>query len=165
MQEESIFIEALEKEDAAERAAFLDRACAGDNALRQRIEQLLRRHEQTDSLLDAPAAGVGATVDLPAADRPGSVIGPYKLVQPIGEGGMGTVYMAEQTRPVKRLVALKLIKDGMDSRQVLARFEAERQALALMDHPHIARVLDAGTTPPVSPPSEGGPGGVDALTL
>jgi WD40 repeat protein/serine/threonine protein kinase len=146
MTEESIFIAALQKEDAAERAAFLHQACAGDEALRQRIERLLRRHEQPDSLLDAPAAEVGVTVDRPSGDRPGAVIGPYKLVQPIGEGGMGTVFMAEQTRPVKRLVALKLIKAGLDSRQVLARFEAERQALALMDHPNIAKVLDAGTT-------------------
>src|SRR6516165_10901555 len=102
MQEESIFIEALEKEDDAERAAFLDRACAGDEALRQRIERLLRRHDQPDSLLDAPAAEAGVTVDQPSADRPGAVLGPYKRVQPIGDGGMGTVYMAEQTRPVKR---------------------------------------------------------------
>ena len=82
----------------------------------------------------------------PGAECPGAWIGPYKLLQPIGEGGMGTVWMAEQTRPVKRLVALKVIKAGMDSRQVLARFEAERQALALMDHPNIAKVFDAGTT-------------------
>jgi serine/threonine-protein kinase len=113
MQEESIFIEALEKENDAERAAFLDRACAGDESLRQRIERL--RHEQTDSLLGAPAAGVGATVDQPAAERPGVRIGPYKLVPPIGEGGMGTVYMAEQTAPVHRMVALKVIKPGMDT--------------------------------------------------
>src|SRR6516225_1633754 len=146
MQEETIFIEALEKEDDAQRAAFLDRACAGDEALRQRIERLLLRHEQTDSLLDAPAAGVGATVDQPAAERPGVRIGPYKLLEPIGEGGMGTVYLAEQTAPVHRMVALKVIKAGMDSRQVIARFEAERQALALMDHPNIAKVLDAGAT-------------------
>ena len=97
MTEESIFIEALEKEDAAERAAFLDRACTATRPSAQRIDRLLRRHLQPDSLLDAPAAEVGATVDQPAADRPGRVIGPYKLMQPIGEGGMGTVYMAEQT--------------------------------------------------------------------
>src|SRR5262245_14904635 len=96
-----------------------------------------------------------ATVDVPAHEAVGAVIGPYKLVEPIGEGGMGTVWMAQQTEPVKRLVALKLIKVGMDSKQVIARFEAERQALALMDHAHIAKVLDAGTTPP-SPPSQGG---------
>jgi serine/threonine protein kinase/tetratricopeptide (TPR) repeat protein len=146
MQEESIFIEALAKADPAERAAFLDRACAGDEALRRRIERLLARHGQPDSFLEAPATEAGVTVDDPAADRPGLVIGAYKLLQPIGEGGMGTVYMAEQTRPVKRLVALKVIKPGMDSRQVLARFEAERQALALMDHPNIAHVYDGGTT-------------------
>jgi serine/threonine protein kinase len=79
-------------------------------------------------------------------EGPGTLIGPYKLVRQIGEGGMGAVYVAEQTRPVQRVVALKIIKPGMDSRQVIARFEAERQALALMDHPKIARVLDAGTT-------------------
>jgi serine/threonine protein kinase len=148
MHEESIFIEALEQADPAERAAYLDRACAGDEALRRRIERLLERHEQPDSLLDSPAAEAGATVDRPTAEGPGAVIGAYKLLQAIGEGGMGTVYMAEQTRPVKRLVALKVIKPGMDSRQVLARFEAERQALALMDHPNIAKVLDAGVSPP-----------------
>src|SRR5206468_5921742 len=87
------------------------------------------------------------TVDEPAVtERPGTVIGPYKLLQQIGEGGMGAVFLAEQTQPVRRKVALKLIKSGMDSAQVVARFEAERQALALMDHPHIAKVLDAGTT-------------------
>src|SRR5262249_56081926 len=103
MTEESIFIAALEQEDGAERAAFLDQACAGDEALRQRIERLLLRHEQPDSLLDAPAAEAGVTVDQPSADRPGAVIGPYKLVQPIGEGGMGTVYLAEQTPPANPL--------------------------------------------------------------
>ena len=87
-----------------------------------------------------------ATIDQPATESPGTVVGPYKLIEPIGEGGMGSVWMAQQTEPVKRLVAVKLIKAGMDSRQVIARFEAERQALALMDHPNIARVLDAGTT-------------------
>ena len=88
-----------------------------------------------------------ATTDQPTAESPGTVIGPYKLLEPIGEGGMGTVWMAEQTDPVKRRVAVKVVKEGMDSRQVLARFEAERQALALMEHPNIAKVLDAGTTP------------------
>src|SRR6516165_5054041 len=95
--------------------------------------------------MEVPACG--ATVDLPtAAERPGTIVGPYKLLQEIGEGGMGTVWMAEQAAPVKRVVALKLIKAGLDSRKVLARFEAERQALALMDHPNIAKVLDAGAT-------------------
>ncbi len=92
-----------------------------------------------------------ATIDLspadpPLAERPGTVIGPYKLLQQIGEGGMGVVFMAEQTEPIQRTVALKIIKPGMDTRQVIARFEAERQALAMMDHPNIARVIDAGTT-------------------
>src|SRR5262249_9605332 len=99
-------------------------------------------------LEDCPGAShPAATTDRPAGEGPGSVIGPYKLLEPIGEGGMGTVWMAQQTAPVKRLVAVKLIKAGMDSRPVIARFEAERQALALMDHPNIARVLDAGATP------------------
>ena len=142
MQEQTIFVEALEKEDPAERAAFLDRACAGDPVLRQRIERLLQRHGQSDSFLENPAV-----LDQPTGtERPGTVIGPFKLLQQIGEGGMGTVLMAEQSQPVQRKVALKIIKPGMDSAQVLARFEAERQALALMDHPNIARVLDADAT-------------------
>ena len=107
MQEQTIFIEALEKEDPAERTAFLDRACAGDPALRQRVERLLLRHGQGDSFLEQPAA----TLDQPAgAESPGTVIGPYQLLQQIGEGGMGTVYLAEQTQPVQRKVALKVIK-------------------------------------------------------
>ena len=146
MQEQSIFIEALDKEDPAERAAFLAQVCASDPALRQRIERLLQRHQQADSFLESPVAAQVGTVDQPLTERPGTLIGPYKLLQQIGEGGMGTVFMAEQTRPVQRKVALKLIKPGLDSRQVIARFEAERQALALMDHPNIAKVLDAGTT-------------------
>src|SRR6185369_4031787 len=97
--------------------------------------------------LDAHPIGLDSTVGMPPSrEGPGTVIGPYKLLQQIGEGGMGTVFMAEQTRPVQRRVAVKVIKAGMDSKQVIARFEAERQALALMDHPNIARVLDAGTT-------------------
>jgi eukaryotic-like serine/threonine-protein kinase len=149
MQEQSIFSEALEKEDPAERAAFLERACAGDPSLRQRLDRLLQRHQQGDNFLEGLAGGVVgvvATVAEPVSERPGTVIGPYKLLQQIGEGGMGTVYMAEQTQPVQRKVALKVIKPGMDSRQVIARFEAERQALAMMDHVNIARVLDAGAT-------------------
>src|SRR3989440_4477012 len=147
MEEQSIFIEALEKEDPAERAAFLDRTCAADLALRQRVERLLQRHEQPGSFLESPAPNLVATVDEPAvSERPGAVIGPYKLLQQIGEGGMGTVFMAEQTHPVQRKVALKVIRAGMDSHQVIARFEAERQALAMMDHVNIARVFDGGTT-------------------
>ena len=142
--EESIFAEALEKRSPEERAAFLDGACGPDAALRARVENLLKSHEHSGSFLRKPLA---ATVDEPPlTERPGTVIGPYKLLQQIGEGGMGTVFMAEQTEPVRRMVALKIIKPGMDSKQVIARFEAERQALALMDHPNIAKVFDAGTT-------------------
>jgi WD40 repeat protein/serine/threonine protein kinase len=146
MTERAIFIAALEKDDPAERAAYLDVACGGDAALRQRIERLLAMHEEAGSFLEAPPADPRITVDDPRTEGPGSRVGPYKLLQKIGEGGMGTVYMAEQQEPVRRMVALKIIKPGMDSGQVLARFEAERQALALMEHPNIARVLDAGTT-------------------
>src|SRR5262245_5376726 len=122
MQEESIFIEALERNDPAERTAFVERACAGDEALRQRVERLLQRHEQADSLLDQPGAGQAATVTQSGSEPTRAMIGPYKLLEAIGEGGMGTVYLAEQARPIRRVVAVKLIKAGMDSRQVLARF-------------------------------------------
>src|SRR5262245_24517189 len=146
MDEASIFLEALQKSVPAERAAFLDQACAGNDDLRRSVELLLKAHDKAgDFLADAPRP-VGPTIDVPASETTGTVIGPYKLIEPIGEGGMGSVWMAQQQEPVKRLVALKLIKAGMDSKQVIARFEAERQALALMDHPNIARVLDAGTT-------------------
>ena len=141
--EESIFAEALEQPSAEARTAFLDRACGSEATLRRRVEALLKSHEQADGFLRPPSA---ATVTQPTPERPGSWIGPYKLLQQLGEGGMGVVFMAEQTEPVRRRVALKVIKPGLDSAQVLARFEAERQALALMDHPNIARVLDAGTT-------------------
>ncbi len=158
MNEETLFAEALARTDPAERAAFLEQACGGDVALRQRVEALLCSHEQAGSFLDKPAPEV--TSDLAPGQRidpdklsetplegVGSRIGPYKLLQRIGEGGMGVVFMAEQQEPVRRMVALKVIKAGMDSAQVIARFEAERQALALMDHPNIAKVLDANKTP------------------
>ncbi len=156
MRERDIFIEALQKASPAERAAYLDATCAGDEAVRRRVERLLAEHEKSESfLLDTPPALAGNidTIDQPPATQSGTVIGPYKLLQQIGEGGMGTVWMAEQTEPVKRKVALKVIKPGMDSKQVIARFEAERQALAMMDHVNIARVFDGGTT-------GGEPGGV-----
>jgi tetratricopeptide (TPR) repeat protein len=139
--EESLFADALEK-PPQERAAFLDAACAGDPILRKNVESLLSAYD-AGQFLERPAASAAEPT---IAEQPGTVLGPYKLVEQIGEGGMGTVWMAQQIEPVKRLVALKVIKPGMDSKQVLARFEAERQALALMDHPNIARVLDAGTT-------------------
>jgi len=142
-----LFLKALELRSPGELQEYLDGACAGDTALRAEVESLLKASAQAGSFLASPAHALGGTVDLvPITEQPVTVIGPYKLLQQIGEGGMGTVYMAEQEQPVRRRVALKVIKPGMDSRQVIARFEAERQALAIMDHVNIARVLDAGTT-------------------
>src|SRR5438874_7094898 len=153
MTERDIFIAALQEGDPARRQAYLDEACARQPELRRQVEQLLRLHEGAGSFLEKPAAESAATGAFPDAaepasspEAPGALIGPYMLLEQIGEGGMGTVWMAQQTEPVKRLVAVKFIKAGMDSKQIIARFEAERQALALMDHPNIARVLDAGTT-------------------
>jgi tetratricopeptide (TPR) repeat protein len=145
--EESIFAQALDIPSAAERAAFLDRACAGNPAVRAEVEALLRAHERSGDLLDVPEGAAPTTTDRPAGERPGAVLGRYKLLQEIGEGGMGTVWMAEQSDPIQRRVAVKVVKEGMDTKQVLARFEAERQALALMDHPNIAKVFDADRTP------------------
>ncbi|HEV3005606.1 MAG TPA: serine/threonine-protein kinase, partial [Pirellulales bacterium] len=144
--------------------SYLDRVCEADDELRRRVAELLRAHQEIGSFLDQPAIGPAAVGRAPAptavfldeAEGPGSVIGPYKLLQQIGEGGMGTVFMAEQTHPVRRRVALKLIKPGMDTAQVIARFEAERQALALMDHPNIAKVLDVGTVGQAFQPDAGG---------
>jgi eukaryotic-like serine/threonine-protein kinase len=177
MHEESLFQEALSR-SPAERAAFLDAACAGQPQLRAAVEALLAAHERSGNLLDKPPAEVGQTVDSEPgpprpvvtgehtpdrdaaarqavttdyhpASGPGAVIaGRYTLQEKIGEGGMGEVWVAKQTEPVKRKVALKLIKIGMDSRAVLARFEQERQALVMMDHPNIARVLDGGMVTP-----------------
>jgi serine/threonine protein kinase/tetratricopeptide (TPR) repeat protein len=141
-----IFLAALEQSSAAELQSYLDEACGGNVEVRSRVEALLRAHGDVGNFLGGQPTQ-NPTVDEPIAERPGTAIGPYKLLQQIGEGGMGTVWMAEQTQPVQRKVALKIIKAGMDSRHVLARFEAERQALALMDHPNIAKVLDAGATP------------------
>ncbi|HEV3384782.1 MAG TPA: serine/threonine-protein kinase, partial [Gemmata sp.] len=143
---ESIFANVLGK-PAPERAAYLDQACAGNVDLRQRIEALLKAHSEAggESFLTGPYQP--PTDDHTPTEGPGTRNGPYKLLQQIGEGGMGVVYMAEQEQPVRRRVALKIIKPGMDSAQVIARFEAERQALAMMDHQNIARVLDVGTTP------------------
>ncbi len=177
MTEESLFQEALAKASDAERAAFLDQACAGQPELRAAIEALLAAHRSAAGFLSKPPAEVGETVDSnpgpPAIDVTGDIVpgaspgaltgttaaqdagtlpastliaGRYTLQEKIGEGGMGEVWVARQTEPVKRKVALKLIKPGMDSRAVLQRFDQERQALAMMDHPHIARVLDGGLT-------------------
>ncbi|MCI0376390.1 MAG: serine/threonine protein kinase, partial [Gemmataceae bacterium] len=140
------FSKAAECQTAQEQAAYLGQVCQGDVELRARLDELLQAHREAGSFLQEPSALRAGTIDLPApAERPGAIIGPYKLLQQIGEGGMGIVWMAEQTQPVQRKVALKVIKPGMDSRQVIARFEAERQALALMDHVNIARVFDGGT--------------------
>jgi serine/threonine protein kinase/Flp pilus assembly protein TadD len=145
LDEEAIFQVARRIADPDARAAYLGQVCAADAAMRRRVERLLRVCEEEASFL-APAARA-VTVDRPApTEGPGESIGPYRLMETIGEGGMGVVYVAEQHQPVRRKVALKVIKPGMDSKAVIARFEAERQALALMDHPNIARVLDAGTT-------------------
>src|SRR5262249_4465415 len=144
--EKSIFLQAIEMTSATERAAYLDQACAGNPTLRAEVEALLLAHETPQRVLDAAEAITPTTDQVSPPEKPGMLIGPYKLLQQIGEGGMGIVFMAEQQEPVRRKVALKIIKPGMDSAQVIARFEAERQALALMDHQNIARVLDAGTT-------------------
>jgi eukaryotic-like serine/threonine-protein kinase len=129
------------------RVAYLEQACGSDAELRAEIESLLHAHDTACSFLEDVPAGPDPTEDYqPIAERPGTVIGPYKLMEQIGEGGFGLVFVAEQQHPIRRKVALKIIKPGMDTRDVIARFEAERQALALMDHAHIARVFDAGTT-------------------
>jgi serine/threonine protein kinase/tetratricopeptide (TPR) repeat protein len=155
MNERTIFLAALDIADPTRRAEYLDSACGPDAGLRQRIETLLQAHDKVGSFLERPLLDteVEALMDAdkpvdPPAPAPvlGTFIGPYKLLQKLGEGGMGTVYLAEQEVPVQRRVALKIIKAGMDSAQVIARFEQERQALAMMDHPNIAKVLDAGTT-------------------
>jgi WD40 repeat protein/serine/threonine protein kinase len=146
-----VFLRAVEIGAADKRREFLDAECAGDAPLREQVEALLAASEKVGSFLNQPAARVPealvSTTDYrPITEGPGSVIGAYKLLQKIGEGGFGVVYMAEQARPVRRTVALKIIKPGMDTAQVMARFESERQALAMMDHPNIAKVLDAGAT-------------------
>jgi WD40 repeat protein/serine/threonine protein kinase len=145
--EEAIFKVACQIPTSAARADYLNQVCGDDPARLDRMRALLRVHDEESRFLISPPPGIAATLDTPSPkESVGSHIGPYKLLEQIGEGGMGLVYMAEQQRPVRRLVALKLVKPGMGSTQVIVRFEAERQALALMDHPNIAKVLDAGTT-------------------
>jgi serine/threonine protein kinase/formylglycine-generating enzyme required for sulfatase activity len=148
---QAVFLAAVESKDPAERVGILHAHCSGDAELCQRVEALLQAHDQTDELpgagtldflLERQATALGST----NASSSKIIAGRYKLVEEIGEGGMGSVWVAEQTQPVRRRVAIKLIKPGMDSRQVLSRFEVERQALALMDHPNIAKVLDGGVT-------------------
>ena len=157
-QAKDLFLQALDKNSAEERQDYLDEKCGGDVGLRRRVDALLAAHDEPESYLDRPAMEFGGAqtedqcvenvgdCSSAAIERSGTLIGPYKLLQEIGHGGFGVVYMAEQQEPVRRTVALKIIKPGMDTREVIARFEAERQALALMDHPNIAKVLDAGAT-------------------
>jgi serine/threonine protein kinase len=146
MNEEEIFHQALAR-SPEERAAYLEQACSSDPVLRAAVEALLRANVGATGFMERPAPALVVTVDAPSvSERPGTVIGSYKLLEQIGEGGFGVVFMAEQTQPLRRKVALKVLKPGMDTRQVVARFEAERQALALMDHPNIAHVFDGGAT-------------------
>ena len=152
LSEEEIIAAALRLPTPEGRATYLDQACGDDEPLRQRIEALLQAHDKAGEVLDNPTADVGATTlsfatgMVPMTGKPGERIGRYRILERIGEGGCGVVYVAEQTEPVRRRVALKVIKLGMDTHEVIARFEAERQALALMDHPNIAKVLDGGAT-------------------
>jgi serine/threonine protein kinase/tetratricopeptide (TPR) repeat protein len=139
----SIFLTAIERYPPGQWPAYLDGVCGEDAELRGHVEQLLQAHMDLGTI----AGDRVETAALPAGEQPGAVIGPYKLLEQIGEGGFGVVYVAEQTEPVRRKVALKILKPGMDTRQVVARFEAERQALAILDHPNIAKVYDGGATP------------------
>jgi eukaryotic-like serine/threonine-protein kinase len=143
---DTLFAQAIEIASAEERALFLEQACASDSQLRHDVEKLVRDHFRAGEFLQRPAAHIVATHDEEPAESHGTVLGPYKLLEQIGEGGFGVVFLAEQTQPVRRMVALKILKPGMDTRQVVARFEAERQALALMDHANIAQVFDGGQT-------------------
>src|SRR5262249_15949945 len=144
----------------AERGSFLQAVCGDDQALRQRLEALLAANDRPDERLGGTGATCGSKTTIKIAPRDaapdeavGQAIGRYKLLEKVGEGGCGVVYVGEQTEPVRRRVALKVIKLGMDTKAVVARFEAERQALAMMDHPNIAKVLDAGTTESPRPAS------------
>jgi len=129
-----------------QRRLYLDSACAQDHGLRARLEVLLRAHDNEPGFLEAPATEIRAVRDSSVSEAPGAQIGPYKLLEQIGEGGFGVVFMAEQRQPMRRMVALKIVKPGMDTRQVVARFESERQSLALMSHPNIAQIIDGGET-------------------
>jgi eukaryotic-like serine/threonine-protein kinase len=162
--EKSIFLDALNIESPSDRAAFVEDACQGNPGLLASVSALLREHQREDNPIDTPIASGGSLQLGPMDDTgtlasqaghpyhaPGTMIGLYKLMEQIGEGGFGVVYVADQQEPVRRRVALKIIKPGMESREVLNRFEAERQAIALMDHPNIARVFDAGVTDTAQP--------------
>ncbi len=148
LDDQAIFEVARKISSGKARQAYLAQVWGDDPAMAQRIEALLQAHDESGSFLECPPPGISSplTISQAAPERIGTQIGPYKLLEQIGEGGMGVVYVAEQSEPIRRRVALKIIKPGMDSRQVIVRFEAERQTLAIMDHPNIAKVLDAGTT-------------------
>ncbi len=148
LEDQAIFEVARNIDSPAARETYIHQMCGEDLGLEQRVKALLQAFEESESFLESPPSELelAATRLEPVSEQVGTQIGPFKLLQQIGEGGMGVVYMAEQTVPVERRVALKVIKPGMDTRTVIARFEAERQALAMMDHPNIAKVLDAGTT-------------------
>ena len=147
MMVEKVFESAIKLATPQERAAYVRGACGEDQALRQQVESLIQAHDEVGGfMLTDPGETVITIPDRPLSEKEGTCIGRYKLLQRIGEGGMGVIYMAEQTEPVTRKVALKIIKLGLDTKSVIARFEAERQALAMMDHPNIAKVFDAGST-------------------
>ena len=155
LQEQAIFEIARKIESRDARRSYLQQACGASAELKERIADLLRAYDEGSSFLEAPPPGLDTSAHMSwilrpstrlVAERPGTIIGPYKLLEQIAEGGMGIVYMAEQLEPVERRVALKIIKPGLDTRQVIARFQAEWQALAMMDHPNIAKMYDAGTT-------------------
>ena len=155
LQEQAIFEIARKIESRDARRSYLQQACGASARLKERIADLLRAYDEGSSFLEVPPPGLdtsahmswtSTSIDPLVAERPGTIIGPYKLLEQIAEGGMGVVYMAEQFEPVERRVALKIIKPGLDTRQVIARFQAEWQALAMMDHPNIAKMYDAGTT-------------------
>ena len=165
LSEKSIFLEALDIESLTERIAFVQTACRGNAALLASVSALLHQHERHDNPVDTPIVAKSErhivtmedTASIVSGNNPvpvcalGSMIGPYKVMEQIGEGGFGLVYVADQQSPIRRRVALKIIKPGMESREVLTRFDAERQAIALMDHPNIARVFDAGVTESAQP--------------
>lgn len=143
---DAILAAAVELATRDDRADYIQQACAGDDELQRQVEELVDAYLSAGDFLESPAPGLPPTVDFGVEESAGTSIGRYKLLQQIGEGGFAVVFMAEQEHPVRRRVAVKIVKPGMDSRQVIARFEAERQALAMMDHSNIAKVLDAGTT-------------------
>jgi len=145
--EEVIFKKAIKLKTPAKRESYIKKVCGEDTKLLDRLKILLKAHEQSESFLESPPLAANVTLDdSPLTEGPGTIIGRYKLLEKIGEGGFGVVYMADQNKPISRRIALKIIKLGMDTKEVIARFEAERQALAMMEHPNIAKVLDAGAT-------------------